>query len=125
MREVIQSKLNETNIECGNFRPDEILEKGETYFGYQVNNNYVNTDLDSTYEMRASINGYVSRLEDMTENTLEIIDNATQDIITKLKELGFRTTYEDVSIDNGVRKIHITGTSVAQDNILIGGGNNG
>lgn len=125
MREVIQSKLNDTNIECGNFRADDILEKGETYFGYQINNNYVDTDLDSTYEMRASINGYVSRLEDMTENTLEIIDNATQDIITKLKELGFRTTYEDVSIDNGVRKIHITGNSVAQDNIIIGGVNNG
>ena len=121
MRNVIQSLLETTSIECGNFRPDEMLEKNETYFGYQLTNNYVDTDLDSTYEMRPTINGYVSRLEDATENTLEIVDTATREIIDKLKELGFRTTYEDVSIDNGVRKIHITGNSIAQDDIIIGG----
>lgn len=27
MREVIQSLLISTNIDCGNFRPDEMLEK--------------------------------------------------------------------------------------------------
>ena len=121
MRNVIQSLLETTSIECGNFRPDEMLEKNETYFGYQLTNNYVDTDLDSTYEMRPTINGYVSRLEDATENTLEIVDTATREIIDKLKLLGFRTTYEDVSIDNGVRKIHITGNSIAQDDIIIGG----
>lgn len=121
MREDVQNKLNETNIECGNFRADEVLERDETYFGYQLTNNFVNSDTDSTYEMSLAINGYVARLEDATENTLEIIDKATKEIIDKLKELGFRTTYEDVSIDNGVRKIHITGNSVAQDNIIIGG----
>lgn len=121
MRDDVQKKLNETSIECGNFRSDEVLERDETYFGYQLTNNFVNSDIDSTYEMSLAINGYVARLEDATENTLEIIDKATKEIIDKLKELGFRTTYEDVSIDNGVRKIHITGNSVAQDNIIIGG----
>lgn len=121
MRDVIQSLLISTNIDCGNFRPDEMLEKGETYFGYQLTNNYIDSDLDSTYEMRSTINGYISRLEDATENTLQIVDTATREIVDKLKELGFRTTYEDVSIDNGVRKIHLTGYSVAQDNIIIGG----
>lgn len=121
MRDDVQNKLNETSIECGNFRADEVLERDETYFGYQLTNNFVNSDIDSTYEMSLAINGYVARLEDATENTLEIIDKATKEIIDKLKELGFRTTYEDVSIDNGVRKIHITGNSVAQDNIIIGG----
>lgn len=121
MRDEVQKKLNETSIECGNFRSDEVLERDETYFGYQLTNNFVNSDIDSTYEMSLAINGYVARLEDATENTLEIIDKATKEIIGKLKELGFRTTYEDVSIDNGVRKIHVTGNSVAQDNIIIGG----
>lgn len=122
MRTEIQQKLEEIeNIEIGEFRADDILEAGETYFGYQLTNNYVNTDYDSTYQMRANINGYVSRLEDSTENTLLIVDNITQEIIEKLKEKGFRTTYQDVSIDNGVRKVHITGYAVAQDNKLIGG----
>ena len=121
MREVIQNLLISTNIDCGNFRPDEMLEKGSTYFGYQLTNNYIDSDLDSTYEMRPTINGYISRREDATENTLQIVDTATREIVDKLKLLGFRTTYEDVSIDNGVRKIHITGYSVAQDDIIIGG----
>ena len=121
MREVIQAKLDETSIECGNLRSDDILEKGQTYFGYQLTNNYRNSDMENTYEMAANINGYLSRLEDSTENTLEIVDNAVQEIVNKLKELDFRTTYEDVSIDNGIRKIHIVGNTKAQDNMLIGG----
>ena len=121
MRKDIQSKLNETSIDCGPFKAGDILEDGETYFGYQVNNNYVDTDSESTYEMRANIIGYVSRLDKPTENTLEIVDNAVLEIVDKLKELGFRTTYDDVSLDNGIRKVQITGNAVAQDNLLIGG----
>lgn len=121
MREVIQAKLNETNIDCGNFKADDVLVSGETYFGYQVNNNYVDTDMESTYEMRANIIGYVTRLENTRENTLKIVDDAVQEIINKLKELGFRTTYEDVSLENGIRKVQITGNTVAQDNLIIGG----
>lgn len=125
MREVIQAKLDETSIECGNLKSDDILEKGQTYFGYQLTNNYRNSDMENTYEMAANINGYLSRLEDSTENTLEIVDNAVQEIVNKLKELDFRTTYEDVSIENGIRKIHITGRAVAQDNELLGGRKDG
>lgn len=121
MRKDIQEKLDETSIDCGPFKADDILEDGETYFGYQVNNNYVDTDSESTYEMRANIIGYVSRLEKQTENTLEIVDDAVLEIVDKLKELGFRTTYNDVSLDNGIRKVQITGNAVAQDNLLIGG----
>ena len=121
MRKVIQAKLDETSIDCGPFKADDILENDETYFGYQVNNNYVDTDAESTYEMRANIIGYVSRLEKQTENTLEIVDNAVLEIVNKLNELGFRTTYNDVSLDNGIRKVQITGNAVAQDNLLIGG----
>lgn len=122
MRETIQAKLNEIEtIDSGEFRADDILEIGTTYFGYQISNNYVDTDSEDTYTMRANINGYLSRLDNKEENTLSIIDNATRLIVEKLKELGFRTTYEDVSINNGIRKIHITGRTVAQDNIIIGG----
>ena len=83
MREVIQAKLDETSIECGNLKSDDILEKGQTYFGYQLTNNYRNSDMENTYEMAANINGYLSRLEDSTENTLEIVDNAVQEIVNK------------------------------------------
>lgn len=126
MRETVQSKLNEIlEVESGEFRADDILENGQSYFGYRLRNNYVNSDMDNTYEMSLNINGYLSRLDDKTENTLQIIDNQTQQIVEKLKSLGFRTTYEDVSITNNVRKIHITGRTKAQDNVIIGGGYNG
>ena len=122
MREQVQSKLVElTDIDVGEFRADDILETRETYFGYQLTNNYIGTDNERTYTMQCNINGYISRLDDKTENTLSIIDNARALIIEKLKELGFRTTYEDVSINNGIRKIHIAGRTVAQDDIIIGG----
>lgn len=121
MREIIQEKLNQTSIECGNFKADDVLVSGKTYFGYQVNNNYVDTDMESTYEMRTNIIGYVTRLENRKENTLKIVDDAVQEIINKLKELGFRTTYDDVSLENGIRKVQITGNTVAQDNLIIGG----
>ena len=121
MRVAIQKKLNETSIDCGNFKADDVLESGETYFGYQINNNFVDTDMESTYEMKTNIIGYVTRLENTKENTLMIVDNAVQEIINKLKELGFRTTYEDVSLENGIRKVQITGNTVSQDNLIIGG----
>lgn len=121
MRVAIQKKLNETNIDCGNFKADDVLVSGETYFGYQINNNFVDTDMESTYEMKTNIIGYVTRLENTKENTLMIVDNAVQEIINKLKELGFRTTYEDVSLENGIRKVQITGNTVSQDNLIIEG----
>lgn len=121
MRVAIQKKLNETSIDCGNFKADDVLVSGETYFGYQINNNFVDTDMESTYEMKTNIIGYVTRLENTKENTLMIVDNAVQEIINKLKELGFRTTYEDVSLENGIRKVQITGNTVSQDNLIIGG----
>ena len=121
MRVAIQKKLNETSIDCGNFKADDVLVSGETYFGYQINNNFVDTDMESTYEMKTNIIGDVTRLENTKENTLMIVDNAVQEIINKLKELGFRTTYEDVSLENGIRKVQITGNTVSQDNLIIGG----
>lgn len=122
MREVIQAKLEEIeDIEVGELRSDDVLENEVTYFGYRVTGNFVDSDMDNTYEMLANVNGYVSRLDNREENTLLIIDNARRKIIEKLKELNFMTTWEDVSIDNGIRKVHIVGNAVAQDDRIIGG----
>lgn len=122
MRDVIQAKLEEIeDIDVGELRSDDVLENEVTYFGYSLTSNFVDSDMDKTYEMMANINGYVSRLDNREENTLMLIDEARKKIIEKLKELNFMTTWEDVSIDNGVRKVHIVGNAVAQDDIIIGG----
>lgn len=110
MREFIQSKLEEiTSVETGLELPDDVLEKNKTYFSFQVNKNFVNSDTDNKFTYDVNIIGYVKRLIDTTENTLEIVDTAVLDIISKLKEINIRCSSNDVSIENGVHKIRITG----------------
>lgn len=110
MRETIQSKLNElTSVESGNFRPDDVVELGTTYFGYELQDNYASTDLSRNDTRRISIIGFVVRKTKTTENTLEIIDATSEDIKEKLKELNFKLSSEDITLQNEIRKIKITG----------------
>lgn len=110
MRTVIQSKLNEIkNIDCGEVVSDDIIEDNVTYFGYQVNKTFINSDFDHNYTYRVSLIGYVTRRVQSAENTTQIVDNASNKIIEKLKELNFKCDLEDVSIENNIKKIKISG----------------
>lgn len=109
MREFIQSKLDElNNVEVTSEIPDDILEENKTYFSFTIQNDYQYSDLDSNFTYRPFIMGYVKRVDNLEENTLEIVDQATQDIVNKLKELNIRASYQDVTLDK-VRKIQVTG----------------
>ena len=113
MRETIQTKLNElTNIEVSTEVPDDMLENSTTYFSFTFADNFVDSDMDNNYTKRVEIIGYVKRLVNSNENTLEIVDNATDDIISKLKELNIRCSSDDVSMLDNIRKIRITGTGM-------------
>ena len=110
MRALIQNKLEELeNIECGEIISDDIIEDDITYFGYQVNKNFINSDFEQNYTYRVSITGYVTRRVKAEENTTEIVDNAADEVITKLKELNFKCNSEDISIDNNIKKMKING----------------
>ena len=110
MREDIQSLLNElTDIETSTEVPDDVLEDNKTYFSFSLNENLIDTDFENNFTNEVNITGYVKRLVNKAENTLEIVDNATKDIISKLKELNIRCSYQDVSIQNGVQKTRIIG----------------
>lgn len=110
MRALIQNKLEELEtIECGEIISDDIIEDDVTYFGYQINKNFVNGDFDHNYTYRVSITGYITRRVKAEENTTEIVDNATDEVITKLKELNFKCNSEDISIDNNIKKMKIKG----------------
>ena len=110
MRALIQNKLEELEtIECGEIISDDIIEDDVTYFGYQVNKNFVNSDFDHNYTYRVSITGYITRRVKAEENTTEIVDNAANEVITKLKELNFKCNSEDISIDNNIKKMKING----------------
>lgn len=110
MRETIQSKLNElTTVDSGNFQPDDLIEIGTTYFGYQLNENYQESDFDKNDTRRVTILGFITRKIDSSENTLDIIDTASQDVKDKLKELNFKISLEDITLSDNIRKIKVTG----------------
>lgn len=110
MRALIQNKLEELEtIECGEIISDDIIEDDVTYFGYQINRNYVNSDFNQNHTYRVSITGYVTRRIKSTENTTKIVDDATDEIINKLKEINFKCSSEDISIDNNIKKMKISG----------------
>lgn len=117
MRETIQQKLEEinteyTHIDIGAEVPNDMLENQKTYFSFTFAENFVDSDFDNNYTKRVEIIGYVKRLVNSNENTLEIVDNATDDIISKLKELNIHCSSDDVSMLDNIRKIRITGTGM-------------
>lgn len=110
MRTYIQNKLSElANIECGEIIADDIIEDNITYFGYQINKSYIDSDFDSNHTYRVNITGFVTRRIQATENTTQIVDEATETILDKLKEINFKCNSEDVSIENNIKKSRITG----------------
>lgn len=112
MRETIQSKLEEIeNLESGKIIPDDIIVENTTYFGYDLSRNYIDSDLEKNRTYRQNLTGYVTRLLDTTENTQEIVDNAVEDIIDKLKELNFKCSSRDINLTDNIIKVQITGYS--------------
>ena len=109
MREEVQARLEEIqDIEITSELPDEVLEENKTYFSFSLQTDFQDSDWNKNYTYRPFIIGYVKRVENLEENTLEIVDKATQDIVNKLKELNIRTSYRDVTLDK-VRKVQVTG----------------
>lgn len=98
-----------TLSETGTPKPDDMIEDGETYFGYEVQETYNDSDLAKEYTMQVSIVGRLVRRNDVTGNTLSLIDEALDELKKKLKQIGFRYTCQDVSMDDNVRKIVVSG----------------
>ena len=110
MRITIQSILNTcTKLECGVPVPDDVIEKGKNYYGYEIQTTYAGGDLNNTYTMQASIVGRLVRKYDPEENTIEIVDEALTELLSKLKELNIKYSTQDVTLDNEVRKIVVSG----------------
>lgn len=110
MRETIQSKLNEVkDVECGENVPDGLIENDTTYFGYTIQSDYINTDMDKNNTLKVTIIGYLVRRKKTTENTLKIVDDISNNIIKKLKELNFKLSIKDIDLDSNIQKKEIKG----------------
>lgn len=116
IRELIQKKLSEIkNLDSGPAVPDDVIEKGKNYFGYEIYKDFIESDFDKNYTFRLSIIGRLVRKESSEENTLEIIDDCTEQLEQKLKELNIKYSIRDVSLDNGIRKKQVTGETKFND----------
>ena len=110
LRSLIQSKLEEIqDIEVSAELPDEVIEKGKTYFSYSLARYYDGSDTDRNFVYRVVITGFIKRKNDLEENTLQIIDNAQDEIEQKLKELNIKTDFQDVSVLDNIKKIRVSG----------------
>jgi len=110
LRTLFQQKLEEIqDLEVTTEIPDDVLEKDTTYFSYTLQKAYNGADTDKNYTYRVILLGYIKRLQNDTENTLQIVDNIADEIKEKLKELNIHTDFNDVSIIDGIRKIQVRG----------------
>lgn len=113
LRTLIQSKLEEIqDLEVTAEIPDDLLEKNTTYFSYTLQKNYNGSDTGANYTYRVNLLGYIKRLQNDTENTLEIVDNISTKIEQKLKELNIHTSFFDVTVIDGIRKIQVNGECI-------------
>lgn len=110
LRSLIQQKLEEIqDIEVSAEVPDDIIEENKTYFSYTLSRYYDNGDMNKNYIYRVTLNGFIKRKVDTSENTLQIVDNAQDLIENKLKELDIKCDFQDVSVLDNIRKVRVNG----------------
>lgn len=110
LRSLIQQKLEEIQgIEVSAEVPDDIIEENTTYFSYTLSRYFDNGDMNKNYIYRVTLNGFIKRKVDTSENTLQIIDNAQDLIENKLKELDIKCDFQDVSVLDNIRKVRVNG----------------
>ena len=108
LRELLQSKFEEIqDLEVSPEIPDDVLEKGKTYLTFTLSKRYLEGDFDKNYTYRVNISGYIKRLQNDEENTLEIVDEMSNKIKEKMKELNIKSSFNDISVIDGIRKIQV------------------
>lgn len=110
LRDLVQAKLEEIqDLEVTSEIPDSMLEEGKSYFSYSLQKTYNRSDLDKNYTYRIDLTGYIKRLDNPEENTLEIVDKIAYEIEQKLKELNIKSSYTDITVIDGIRKKQVIG----------------
>ena len=113
MREYIQSKLDEIDdLDSGEPIADDVVEEGKTYFGYDSQETYIDSDYDNNYTMQVNLTGRLVRKINPTENTLAIVDSVLSELKEKFKEINFKYGYQDVTLDNRIKKIVVTAEGI-------------
>jgi hypothetical protein len=110
LRSLIQTKLEEIqDIEVSAEVPDEVIEIDKTYFSFTLDKNYFNSDFDKNFTYTINLNGILKRKSNGEENTLKILDDAQDKVENALKELNIKTTFQDVSVLDNIKKTRVSG----------------
>ena len=106
-RKQVKAKLDTIEgLSNGKPLPDNMIVEGKYYFGYMVNITTLRDNLDySNKQQTISITGYLAT----KGGTLEKIDNFADEIVSKLAELRFRCTINDMSTLDTTRRYLISG----------------
>ena len=105
LRDLFQSKFEEIqDLEVCPDITDDVLVKGKTYFTFKL---YTGSDTDKNYTYRINLLGFIERIQDDEENTLEIVDIIGNKLENKMKELNMKSSFDDVSVVDGIRKIQV------------------
>lgn len=115
LRQFIQAKLEELDIEVGTELPDEMLVEDKVYFSYLLNNNNIDNDFDRNGTYNISIIGYLKLKPSPEIDSLDVIDKAQIELKNKLKEINFSVSYNDVSIIDDIRKIQVRANAKYND----------
>lgn len=109
LREYIQARLIQiTDIQSGVPIPDDIVESNKTYFGYEVQDTFSNTDFDKFETRRVSVIGFLVYKDDGNTNTLLILDEALAELREAFKDLNLKATFRDVTLEKHIRKIRVS-----------------
>ena len=113
IRTFIQTALSSLSLsDAGIPQPDEMVQDGETYFGYELHENYQGSDVANQYTMEVVLTGRLVRRNNTEENTVNVLDEALEELKEALKTINIRYSYQDVSMDDNIRKILVTGYCV-------------
>lgn len=108
LRDLLQTKFEEIqDLEVSSDITDDVLIKGKTYFTYQLYKNYGGSDTDQNYTYRINLLGFIERIKDDEENSLEIVDEISNKLENKMKELNMKSSFTDVSVIDGIKKIQV------------------
>lgn len=123
IRTLIQTRLSQiTSIKCGVPIPDGMVEDGVTYFGYEIQENYLASDYNKNYDMEVSLTGRLVRRVNPTEGSLAVLESALEDLKTALKDINFKYSYNDVTTDPNIRKMYVSAVcrySEINNNIVV------
>ena len=122
LRKYVQNKLEElSDIQVTTELPDDMLVENQVYFSYLLNENIINKDYDKNFSYNVTILGYLKVKTSPEVDSLDIVDNAEEQLKEKLKELNFTSNFNDVSIIDNIRKVQVTANAKYNEinNILL------